>query len=131
MNSATSPKRTFIDNRAIWAIALPAMVTNVATALIGLGDMWIVGRLEDAATQGAVDVGARLFAVLFTVMNFLKTGTTGLVAQAGTREGEDKFKVWQIVPHSGTHELVGIRGEGRIDVAPDGTHTFELQYAWS
>jgi hypothetical protein len=59
-----------------------------------------------------------------------RTGTFALL-HAGTREGEDKFKVWQIVPHSGTHELVGIRGEGRIDVAPDGTHTFELQYAWS
>ncbi|WP_338445700.1 MATE family efflux transporter [Pelagerythrobacter marensis] len=79
--------RHALDTRAIWAIALPAMVTNVATALIGLGDMWIVGRLDDAATQGAVDVGARLFAMLFTVMNFLKTGTTGLVAQAGTRSG--------------------------------------------
>ncbi len=72
---------------AIWAIALPAMATNVATALIGVGDMWIVGRLGDAPTQGAVDVGAKLFAALFTVMNFLKTGTTGLVAQAGTRSG--------------------------------------------
>ncbi|MBX7495655.1 MATE family efflux transporter [Qipengyuania sp. 6B39] len=63
------------------------MVTNVATALIGVGDMWIVGQLGDAPTQGAVDVGAKLFAALFTVMNFLKTGTTGLVAQAGTRSG--------------------------------------------
>ena len=63
------------------------MVTNIATALIGIGDMWIVGQLGDAPTQGAVDVGARLFAGLFTVMNFLKTGTTGLVAQAGTRSG--------------------------------------------
>ena len=63
------------------------MVTNVATALIGVGDMWIVGRLGDAPTQGAVDIGARLFATLFVVMNFLKTGTTGLVAQAGTRSG--------------------------------------------
>ncbi|MBB3765024.1 MATE family efflux transporter [Sphingomicrobium lutaoense] len=77
-----------IDSRAIWALAIPAMLTNVATALIGIGDMWIVGRLGDAATQGAVDVGARLFALVFTVMNFLKTGTTGMVAQAGTREGE-------------------------------------------
>ena len=76
-----------LDRRAIWAIALPAMITNVATALIGIGDMWIVGQLGDAPTQGAVDVGARLFAVLFTVMNFLKTGTTGLVAQEGTRAG--------------------------------------------
>ena len=75
------------DSRLIWAIALPAMVTNVATALIGVGDMWIVGRLGDAPTQGAVDIGAKLFAALFTVMNFLKTGTTGLVAQAGTRSG--------------------------------------------
>ena len=81
---AASPS---LDTRVIWAIALPAMVTNVATALIGVGDMWIVGRLGDASAQGAVDVGARLFAVLFTVMNFLKTGTTGLVAQAGTRSG--------------------------------------------
>ena len=84
--TAPSPS---LDARAIWVIALPAMLTNVATALIGIGDMWIVGRLDDAATQGAVDVGARLFAVLFTVMNFLKTGTTGLVAQEGSRSGEE------------------------------------------
>ncbi len=83
----TTAAKFTLDTRAIWAIALPAMVTNVATALIGIGDMWIVGRLNDAATQGAVDVGARTFAILLTVMNFLKTGTTGLVAQDGTREG--------------------------------------------
>ncbi|MBX7483020.1 MATE family efflux transporter [Qipengyuania qiaonensis] len=87
MNSPTATASPAIDTRLIWAIALPAMVTNVATALIGVGDMWIVGQLGDAPTQGAVDIGAKLFAALFTVMNFLKTGTTGLVAQAGTRSG--------------------------------------------
>ncbi|QZD89198.1 MATE family efflux transporter [Qipengyuania aurantiaca] len=89
MTATTASPPTPLDTRAIWAIALPAMVTNVATALIGIGDIWIVGRLGDAPTQGAVDVGARLFAVLFTVMNFLKTGTTGLVAQEGTRSGAE------------------------------------------
>ena len=84
MNTSASSS---IDARLIWAIALPAMLTNVATALIGVGDMWIVGRLGDAPTQGAIDVGAKLFAALFTVMNFLKTGTTGLVAQESTRSG--------------------------------------------
>ena len=29
--------RTPLDTRAIWAIALPAMVTNVATAMIEVG----------------------------------------------------------------------------------------------
>ena len=86
---ATSFSRS-IDRRAIWAIAIPAMLTNVATALIGIGDMWIVGQLGSAPTQGAVDVGARVFALLFTAMNFLKTGTTGLVAQSGTRSGESE-----------------------------------------
>ncbi|MCJ7420976.1 MATE family efflux transporter [Sphingomicrobium astaxanthinifaciens] len=76
-----------IDSRVIWAIAIPAMITNVATALIGVADLWIVGRLGSAPPQGAVDIGARLFALLFTVMNFLKTGTTGMVAQAGARSG--------------------------------------------
>ena len=88
MSTATA-KIPNLDKHAIWAIALPAMITNVATAMIGVGDMWIVGRLGDAPTQGAVDVGARLFAVLFTGMNFLKTGTTGLVAQEGARAGAE------------------------------------------
>lgn len=88
MNTNASAPSASIDPRLIWAIALPAMATNVATALIGVGDMWIVGRLGDAPTQGAVDIGAKLIAALFTVMNFLKMGTTGLVAQAGTRSGE-------------------------------------------
>ena len=86
--SQSQSVRQNLDTRAIWAIAIPAMLTNVATALIGIGDMWIVGQLNDAATQGAVDVGSRLFIILFVTMNFLKTGTTGLVAQAGTRDGE-------------------------------------------
>ena len=89
MNSPTSKTFPHVDSRLIWAIAIPAMVTNVATALIGVGDMWIVGQLGNAPTQGAVDIGAKLFAALFTVMNFLKTGTTGMVAQAGTRSGPE------------------------------------------
>lgn len=85
----TQTSRALVDTRAIWAIAIPSMISNVATALIGLGDMWIVGQLGDAPTQGAVEVGARLFAMLFTVMIFLKFGTTALVAQDGTREGPE------------------------------------------
>ena len=88
MNTVAAPTNTTIDVRAIWALAVPAMITNVATALIGIGDVWIVGRLGDPAAQGAVDIGARMFALLFVAVNFLKTGTTGLVAQAGRRDGE-------------------------------------------
>ena len=40
--------------RAILAIAIPSMLTNVATALFGLADMWVIGRLGEAAAQGGV-----------------------------------------------------------------------------
>ena len=39
--------------RPILAIALPSMLTNVATALFGLADMWVIGRLGRPPPRGA------------------------------------------------------------------------------
>jgi MATE family multidrug resistance protein len=75
-------------NRAILSIALPAMLTNVATALFGLADMWVIGRLGDAAAQGGVEVGARLLMTVLIVFNFLRSSTVALAAQASGR-GDD------------------------------------------
>lgn len=86
---STLKRRSTLEAHTIWILAIPAILTNVATALIGLGDMWIVGQLNSAASQGAIELGARLFTILFVTMNFLKTGTTGLVAQAGSQGGKD------------------------------------------
>jgi len=47
-------------SRLLWSIAFPAMLTNVATTLFGLADMWIMGRLGDAAAQSVVELGAKL-----------------------------------------------------------------------
>jgi Protein of unknown function (DUF3224) len=44
-------------------------------------------------------------------------------AAGGTQSGS-----WTIVPDTGTGELRAIRGEAQIDVAPDGSHTFTLDY---
>ncbi len=76
------------SSSAILAIAVPAMLTNVATALFGVADMWAIGRLGDPAAQGAVEVGARLFLTLLTVFNFLRTGTVALTAQAAGHDDE-------------------------------------------
>ncbi|MFN3523411.1 MAG: MATE family efflux transporter [Phenylobacterium sp.] len=76
-------------HRAIWAIALPSMLTNVATALFGLADMWVIGRLGEAAAQGGVEVGAKLLMTLLIVFNFLRSGATALTAQAAGR-GDDE-----------------------------------------
>ncbi|MDR3506801.1 MAG: MATE family efflux transporter [Caulobacteraceae bacterium] len=74
--------------RSILGIALPSMLTNVATALFGLADMWVIGRQGEAASQGAVEVGAKLLMTLLIVFNFLRSGTVALTAQAAGREDE-------------------------------------------
>jgi uncharacterized protein DUF3224 len=38
------------------------------------------------------------------------------------------WMTWQIVQTSGTDELTGLRGEGQIIVAPNGTHTYTLDW---
>ena len=81
------PARTSLHG-AIWAIALPSMLTNVATALFGLADMWVIGRLGDAPAQGGVEVGAKLLMALLIVFNFLRSGATALTAQASGRSDE-------------------------------------------
>jgi len=71
--------------RTVWSIALPAMLTTVATALFGLADMWAIGRLGDAPAQGAVELGAKFMMALLGVFNFLRTSTIALTAQASGR----------------------------------------------
>lgn len=63
------------------------MLTNVATALFGLADMWAIGRLGDAPAQGAVELGAKFMLGLLNVFNFLRTSTVALTAQ-GTGRGD-------------------------------------------
>lgn len=76
-------------NRAIWAIALPSMLTNVATALFGIADLWVIGQLGQAEPQAGVELGAKFMMGLLIVFNFLRTGTIALTAQAAGRGDEE------------------------------------------
>jgi MATE family multidrug resistance protein len=61
------------------------MLTNVATALFGLADLWVIGQLGLAEAQAGVEVGAKFMMGLLVVFNFLRTGTIALTAQASGR----------------------------------------------
>lgn len=78
------------SHRAILTIALPIMVSNVTTPLIGVVDTAVVGRLPDPAHVGAVAVGSLVFSFLFWGFGFLRMGTTGLTAQSlGAKEHDE------------------------------------------
>jgi multidrug resistance protein, MATE family len=80
--TASEAPRSSITHRTVLAIALPVVVSNVSTPLIGVVDTAVMGRLPDPAYIGAVAVGSLIFTFVFWAFGFLRMGTTGLTAQA-------------------------------------------------
>lgn len=78
----TQSAPTDVSHREVLAIALPLILSNLSTPLVGLVDTAVVGHLDSPESLGGVAVGASLFNVLFTGLKFLRMGTTGLAAQA-------------------------------------------------
>lgn len=80
--SADAARPFAVTNRSILAIAVPMTLAYLSTPLLGIVDMAVIGRLGDAALLGAVALGALIFDFIFATFNFLRSGTTGLTAQA-------------------------------------------------
>ncbi|ENC6435697.1 MATE family efflux transporter DinF [Aeromonas veronii] len=69
-------------HRAVFALALPMVFSNITTPLLGLVDTWVIGHLGQAWFLGGVSVGATLINLIFWLLGFLRMSTTGLTAQA-------------------------------------------------
>ncbi|WP_407649157.1 MATE family efflux transporter [Aquamicrobium zhengzhouense] len=78
----TGPRPFKVTNRLVLAIALPMMIAYMTTPMIGIVNTAVIGQLGDPAILGGLAAGAVLFDLVFATFNFLRTGTTGLVAQA-------------------------------------------------
>jgi MATE family multidrug resistance protein len=81
-NAQASQERPVLTHRAILSIAVPIMISNVSTPLLGVVDTAVMGRIPDPAYIGAVALGALVFNFVFWGFGFLRMGTTGLTAQA-------------------------------------------------
>ncbi|MTH94854.1 MATE family efflux transporter [Roseibium sp. RKSG952] len=71
-----------VGHRTVFAIAVPMTLAYLSTPLLGVIDMAVIGRLGDAALLGGIAIGSVIFDLVFTTFNFLRSGTTGLTAQA-------------------------------------------------
>jgi Na+-driven multidrug efflux pump len=92
--------RSFVvTNRSVLAIAVPMTLAYLTTPMLGLVDTAVVGQFGDAALLGGLAAGALVFDVVFITFNFLRSGTTGLVAQAFGRgdELEEQAVFWRAV----------------------------------
>jgi len=80
--------RTEVGHRDVLVVALPMILANVTVPLVGIADSAAVGHLDRPDSLAGVAVGATIFSVLFTALNFLRMGTTGLAAQAAGASDE-------------------------------------------
>ncbi|MCF3933998.1 MATE family efflux transporter [Acuticoccus sp. M5D2P5] len=78
-------------------IAIPMTIAHISTPLIGIVDTAVIGQLGSAALIGGVAMGALLIDFIGTSLNFLRSGTTGLVAQAmGAEDREaEALALWR------------------------------------
>lgn len=94
----TPPVRPFaVTHRSVLMIAVPMTLAYLTTPLQGLVDTGVVGQLGNATLIGGLAIGTIVFDVLFNTFNFLRSGTTGLVAQAFGRgdASEEQAVFWR------------------------------------
>jgi len=94
MPSAESIRPFDVTHRGVLAIAIPMTLAYMSTPIVGVVNLGVVGQIGDPAMVGGVAIGAVIFNFIFATFNFLRSGTTGLVAQAiGARE-EREASAW-------------------------------------
>ena len=71
-----------VTHGLVFRLAAPMTLAYLSVPLVGIIDTAIIGQLGDAALLGGIAVGAVVLSVVFTTFNFLRSGTTGLTAQA-------------------------------------------------
>ena len=87
-------------SKQIWNLAIPSIISNITTPLLGLVDIAIVGHLDSTSLIGAVAVSSMTFNMIYWIFGFLRMGTSGMTAQA---LGKKQFgEVLQILVHAFT-----------------------------
>src|SRR5210317_1951748 len=69
------------------------ILSNISVPLLGMVDTGVVGHLESAVYIGAVAIGGTIFSFLYTGVNFLRMGTTGITAQSFGADDNDGLRV--------------------------------------
>jgi MATE family multidrug resistance protein len=69
------------------------ILSNVSVPLLGMVDTGVTGHLESPLYLGAVAIGAMIFSFLYTGVNFLRMGTTGIAAQSFGADDNDGLRV--------------------------------------
>ncbi|KGK00484.1 MATE family efflux transporter DinF [Thalassotalea sp. ND16A] len=75
------------ERKALFALAIPMILSNITVPLLGLVDTGVIGHLPEAYYLGATAVGSMIITFITWFCGFLRMSTSGLSAQAyGSRD---------------------------------------------
>lgn len=120
-------------NRDIFALSVPAIVTNITTPLLGLVDTGLTGHMGGAQYLAAIAVGSTVFNMLYWTVSFLRMSASGLTSQAWGRKdagGQSLILYREVI----TAVVIGILfaslsplyGDALIRLVDAGSESFEL-----
>lgn len=88
--TAPPPTALPVTSRTVLALAIPVMISNATTPLVGLVDTAVIGQLGQAHLMGGVAVASTIFNLIYGACYFLQLGTAGFTAQAvGAEEPQE------------------------------------------
>ncbi|MCU4677674.1 MATE family efflux transporter [Catenovulum sp. 2E275] len=79
-------KVSSVQLRAILAIAIPMIVSNITTPLLGIVDTSVLGHLPEPHLLAGVTISGMLITVAVWIFGFLRMSVTGLTAQASVKD---------------------------------------------
>lgn len=97
-----------LTRKSLLVRALPIMGANIATPLVGVVDITVIGNSGDATALAAVALGTVVFNSLFWSLGFLRMGSTALAAQADGdgQPGESSAVLWRALGVGGLLGLI-------------------------
>ena len=69
-----------INRKQIWSLSWPVIIANLTIPLVGLADTAIMGHMPTSEYIASIALGALIFTFLYAGLNFLRMGTTGIIA---------------------------------------------------
>ncbi len=91
---AASHKALRSDPWQLLILAVPLILANITTPLLGLVDTAILGHMDEAAYLAGASIGTLILTQLYWICGFIKMSVTGLSAQsAGDSERADEARL--------------------------------------
>ena len=82
--------RPALTRRAIFAQAWPIILGQASIPLVGMVDIFVIGRTGDAVALAGVALGSVVITFVFWAFGFLRMGMTGMTAQAYGSDNRDE-----------------------------------------